>query len=70
ANLDMHQYLRVSELGMPDGVKVMDDPERVVVGVTHARAEILPEVAAPPTEDVAAPAEPEVIARGKKPEEE
>lgn len=69
SNLDMHQYLRVSELTLPEGVKIMDDPERVVVGVTHARAEIVPEVAAP-TEEAAAPAEPEVIARGKKPEEE
>ena len=68
SNLDMHQYLRVSELVMPEGVKVMDDPERVVVGVTHARAEIVPEVAAP-VEEVA-PAEPEVITRGKKAEEE
>ena len=67
--LGMHQYLRVSDLTPPQGVKVLDDPDRVVVGVTHLRAEELPAVAeAVPTEEV--PTEPEVIARGKKPEEE
>ncbi len=68
----MHQFLHVSDLKVPDGVRVLEDPERVVVGVTHARAEVLPEVAAPAeaaTEVV--PAEPEVIKRGKieEPEE-
>jgi large subunit ribosomal protein L25 len=67
--LGMHQYFRISDLTVPEGVKVLDDPERVVVGVTHARAEIVetPEVAAA---EEAAPAEPEVIPRGKKPEED
>lgn len=67
--LGMHQYLRISDLTPPQGVKVLDDPDRVVVGVTHLRAEELPVAAeAVPTEEV--PTEPEVIARGKKPEEE
>ena len=66
----MHQYIRISELSLPSGVKVLDDPERVVVGVTHVRAEVVetPEAAAATTEAV--PTEPEVIPRGKKPEEE
>ncbi|HLJ72981.1 MAG TPA: 50S ribosomal protein L25 [Thermoanaerobaculia bacterium] len=70
SNLGMHQYVRISELQVPQGVKVLDDPERVVVGVTHVRAEAepTPEVAA--TTEAATPAEPEVIPRGKKPEEE
>ena len=65
-NLTGHEYLRVSDLTIPEGVKVLDDPERVVVGVTHAKAEV--EVA-PAGEDGATAAEPEVISKGKKEEE-
>src|SRR3954469_373238 len=43
--LGHHQYHRISDLNLPEGVKVLDDPDRVVVGVTHARAEVA-EVAA------------------------
>jgi len=69
SQLAMHQYIRISELQLPGGVKVLDDPERVVVGVTHLRAEAIPTPeAAVPVEEVLA--EPEVIPRGKKPEEE
>ena len=70
SSLGMHQYLRISDLKLPQGIKVLDDADRVVVGVTHMRAEELP---AAPTEAVPAevvPTEPEVIPRGKKPEEE
>lgn len=66
-SLDMHQYFRISDLKLPEGVKVLDDPERVVVGVTHAKAEAAPAVET--AEGAAAPAEPEVIAKGKKEEE-
>jgi hypothetical protein len=48
---------------------VLDDPNRVVVGVTHQRAEVVPEVPVEGAVEVA-PAEPEVISRGKKVEEE
>ena len=69
SQLAMQQYIRISELQLPGGVKVLDDPERVVVGVTHLRAEAIPTPeAAVPVEEVLA--EPEVIPRGKKPEEE
>lgn len=64
APLGGHDYYRVKDLKFPEGVKVLDDPERVVVGVTHAKAE-----AADATAEAAAPAEPEVIKKGK-PEEE
>lgn len=69
--LGMHQYFRISDLTVPSDVKVLDDPDRVVVGVTHARAEVVavPEAVVAEGEE-AAPAEPEVIPRGKKPEEE
>lgn len=59
-----HDYYRVKDLKVPEGVKVLDDPERVVVGVTHAKVE-----AADATAEAAAPAEPEVIKKGKTDEE-
>jgi large subunit ribosomal protein L25 len=62
AGLKVHDYFRVKDLTMPEGVKVTDDPERVVVGVTIARAEVS-ETAA--TEEAPATAEPEVIKKGK-----
>lgn len=58
--LEGHDYYRVKDLKLPEGVKVMDDPERVVVGVTHARAEV-----SEATAEAAAVAEPEVIKKGK-----
>ena len=58
-----HDYLRVKDLTLPEGVKVLDDPERVVVGVTHARAEVADAAAE------AAAAEPEVIKKGKTEDE-
>lgn len=69
SNLGVHDYIRIADLKLPEGVKVLDDPDRVVVGVTVARAEVT-EVAAAPVEEGAVPAEPEVISKGKKPVEE
>ncbi len=64
--LGSHDYYRISDLKLPEGVKMFDDPERVVVGVTQLRAEVVEAVA----EVVeAAPAEPEVIKKGKVEEE-
>jgi large subunit ribosomal protein L25 len=65
--LSSHDYYRISDLKLPEGVKVLDDPERVVVGVTFARAEVA-EVAAEGTV-AAVVAEPEVIKKGKGEEE-
>jgi large subunit ribosomal protein L25 len=62
-SLDSHQYLRISDLKLPEGVRVLDDPERVVVGVTQAKVEPAPEVV-----EGAATSEPEVITKGKKDE--
>ena len=67
-HLAHHDYIRISDLKVPEGVKVLDDPERVVVGVTHAKAEAVVEVAA--VDAAAAPAEPEVIKKGKVEEPE
>jgi large subunit ribosomal protein L25 len=57
-SFNIHDVVRVSELKLPSGVKVLDDPERVVVGVTTPRAEALPE-------EPVAVAEPEVAKKGK-----
>jgi large subunit ribosomal protein L25 len=57
--LEGHAYLRVSDLKLPEGVKVLDDDDRVVVGVTHARAE------AEAVVEGAATGEPEIIKKGK-----
>jgi large subunit ribosomal protein L25 len=67
SGLEMHTYLHVRDLKVPEGVKILEDPERVVVGVTHLRAEAEP-VAVVAEEATAA--EPEVISKGKKTEEE
>lgn len=66
APLGAHDYFRVKDLKLPEGVKVLDDAERVVVGVTIARAEVSEATAT----EVAAVAEPEVIKKGKTEAEE
>ena len=65
--LGNHDYYRVSDLKLPEGVKVLEDLERVVVGVTQMRAEVVEPTAEAAV--AAVPAEPEVIKKGK-PEEE
>jgi large subunit ribosomal protein L25 len=65
-NLGAHQQVRISDLTLPDGVKIEEDPHRVIVGVTTARAEVVAEVAAVE----AAVAEPEVAKKGKTETEE
>jgi large subunit ribosomal protein L25 len=65
--LGSHDYLHVRDLKVPEGVKVLDDAERIVVGVTHMKAEVVETPAAEGA--VATAAEPEVIKKGK-PEEE
>ena len=66
--LGNHDYYRVSDLKLPEGVKVLEDLERVVVGVTQMRAEVV-EPTAEAAAVAVAPAEPEVIKKGK-PEDE
>lgn len=65
--LGAHDYYRIADLKLPEGVKVLDDPDRVVVGVTQLRAEV-EEVPAEAVEE--AVAEPEVIKKGKVEEDE
>jgi large subunit ribosomal protein L25 len=66
-NLGAHQQVRISDLQLPEGVKVEEDPHRVIVGVTTARAEVVAEVAAV---EGAVVAEPEVAKKGKTETEE
>ena len=63
SGLAAHEYLRIHDLQLPEGVRVLDDGERVVVGVTHAKLE-----AVEPTAE-AAVVEPEVVKKGKTEEE-
>jgi large subunit ribosomal protein L25 len=64
SNLEIHKYIRISDIQVPEGVKILDDPERVVVGVTLARAEVVAE----PVEGTTV--EPEVVKKGKTDETE
>jgi large subunit ribosomal protein L25 len=66
-NLGAHQSFRISDLTLPDGVKIEEDPHRVIVSVTTARAEVVAEVAAV---EATAAAEPEVVKKGKTETEE
>src|SRR5262245_11119756 len=60
--------LRVSSIVAPEGVTVMDDPEKVIVHVTHPTAEKEPEAAA--AEAAPEITEPEVLKKGKAATEE
>jgi large subunit ribosomal protein L25 len=55
--LEIHHFFRISDLQVPEGVKILDDDDRVVVSVAAPRAEEAVEGAAT--------AEPEVIKKGK-----
>ncbi|HEY7573675.1 MAG TPA: 50S ribosomal protein L25, partial [Thermoanaerobaculia bacterium] len=67
--LGIGDAIRVSELAAIKGVTIVDNPEKVVVHVTHPTREEEPAAAA--AEGVAAePAEPEVLKKGKAVAEE
>lgn len=66
-NLAINKSIHVGDLSIPD-VKVLEDLRTTVVAVIPPTVEKAPEAAA--AEAATAPAEPEVIAKGKKPEEE
>ena len=67
--LKIGDAIRVSDLAAMEGVTVVDNPEKVVVHVTHPTREEEPAAAA--AEGVAAePAEPEVLKKGKAVTEE
>lgn len=59
SNLHTHQMIRVSDLTLPEGVKVLDEMDRVIVSITQARVE----ATAAEGEEAA---EPEVLKKGKE----
>ncbi len=66
-NLKIGDLLRVKDLQISEKIKILDDPETVIVAVEHPRAEEPVAVAVPTTE---AEPEPEVIKKGKAVEAE
>jgi large subunit ribosomal protein L25 len=68
--LGINDALRVSDLPVNERVKVLRDPEQVVVHVISVKEEAAPAAGAVPAEGAAAaPAEPEVAKKGKKEDE-
>jgi large subunit ribosomal protein L25 len=66
-NLNIHDVLTVKDLKVPDGVRVLNDPNQAVVTVAPPAAEEVAAVTTAPTEATAA--EPEVLTE-RKPKEE
>lgn len=66
-DLKVGSLLRVRDLTVSDRIKILDDPETVLLAVEHPRVEETPEVAVTPLEEEA---EPEVIKKGKAEEKE
>jgi len=68
--LSIGDALRVSDVKAPEGVEIVEDPERVVLHIAHPAHEEVA-VAAEAVEAALEPAEPEVLRKGKAvPEEE
>ena len=65
SNLGVHDMLHVSDIPADENIEILVDPEIVIATVSVVREE---PVEAPVTEE--APAEPEVIGKGKKEDEE
>jgi len=68
AELSIGDALRVSQIPSPEGVRIVDNPEKVVVHVVHPAREEEPAAAA--AEAAAEPTEPEVLKKGKAVAEE
>jgi large subunit ribosomal protein L25 len=68
-NLKIGDLIRVRDLNVSEKIKILDDPETVVIAIEHPRAEEEPTAVVAEAETEA---EPEVIRKGKeaKPEEE
>ncbi|MDQ3907134.1 MAG: 50S ribosomal protein L25 [Acidobacteriota bacterium] len=67
-NLGVHDVLHVSDIPVSEGVEILSAPETVIATVGVVREEPV-EAPAPAEGEGGAPAEPEVIAKGKKEEE-
>jgi len=69
AALEVGQSIHVSDLKFEEGIKVLNDSHDVIVTVVAAVVEAEPVVAEAAVAEAAAPAEPEVVKKGKKEEE-
>jgi large subunit ribosomal protein L25 len=65
SNLGVHDLLHISDLQVPEGIEILNSPDAVIATVSIVKEE---PVAALPAEGEAA--EPEVIGKGKKEDEE
>lgn len=65
-HLDVHDLLHVSDLKVDEGVELLQDADTVVATVSIVKEEVAPT----PVLEGEAPAEPEVIGKGKKEDEE
>ena len=66
SNLDVHDLLHVSDIAVGEGIEILTDAEQVIATVGIVKEEVAPVVPVEGEE----PAEPEVIGKGKKEEEE
>ena len=66
SNLDVHDLLHVSDIAVGEGVEILTDAEQVIATVGIVKEEVAPVMPVEGEE----PAEPEVIGKGKKEEEE
>jgi large subunit ribosomal protein L25 len=69
SELGINDALRVSDLPVSVKVKILKDADQVVVHVVSIKEEAAPAAATPAEGEAAAPAEPEVVKKGKKEEE-
>ena len=65
--INIGHSIHISELTVPEGVEVMDDPSGTIMIVSAPKEEV---VAAPAAEEGEAPSEPELIRKTKAEEEE
>jgi large subunit ribosomal protein L25 len=63
SDVGMGESFRVSQITAREGIRILDDPDKVIAHVAHPAKE--EEVVAAPVEAVEAVAEPEVIKKGK-----
>lgn len=71
AELHIGQHVEAREIAFPEGVLYLGAPDVVIASVKHAKVEVVETPAVEgeaPAADAAAPAEPEVIQKGKKEE--
>jgi large subunit ribosomal protein L25 len=66
SNLGVHDVLHISDIQVAEGIEILDPPDTVIATVGIIKEEPV----AVPAVEVEAPAEPEVIGKGKKEDEE